>query len=127
MPTLTLPYPPSANRLWRHFRGRVVKSDEARAYQHMAGMEALRSGVVMSESPVRAVLVVHPKKPKRYKAGDRPRCIDRSNAIKVVEDALNGIAWIDDSLIDDIRVMRGHPIDGGALIIRWELIEDFEA
>lgn len=34
MVKLTLPYPPSVNHYWRHFRGRTVISREGRTFRH---------------------------------------------------------------------------------------------
>ena len=38
--SFTLPYPPSANRYWRSYRGRVVKSEEARRYSELKFLAA---------------------------------------------------------------------------------------
>ena len=122
MPVLKLPYPPSANRLWRVFNGYIVKSTEARQYQRQVQMMALDAGIVPLSGPVGVNLTLHPKKPKRD-TGKRPRCIDASNAIKVVEDALNGVGWVDDAYNEVITVRRGPPVEGGALVVSWEGLE----
>ena len=117
---LTLPYPISANRYWRHFRGRTIKSSEARQYQAIAKSIAIDKGISTPlHGPINVEMSYHPRKPKKY-AGGPVRSLDLSNVIKVAEDALNGIAWIDDSQIVYIHAVKGEPVTEGALIIRWE-------
>lgn len=94
---LILPYPPSANRYWRNFRGRMVKSAEARAYQRtIAAM--CRANPFIGDVIVCAN-VFRPKK-----QGD----ID--NRIKVVLDALEGIAYANDKQIKRVDFER-HDTD----------------
>lgn len=96
MKTFTLSYPPSGNRYWRHFRGITCLSAEARAYRKTAGMEAIRQGVEVLGGPVVVGLVVY-----------RPRRMgDLDNTSKVLLDALNGIAWNDDSQIVELHLYR---------------------
>ena len=94
--TLTLPYPPSANRYWRTFRGMTVVSPEARAYKANARLRALAQGVRPLDGPVRLVLRVY----RPRKAGDL------SNRIKVLEDALCGVAFEDDDQVVAIEATR---------------------
>lgn len=122
MPILKLPYPVSVNRMHRHYLGRAVKSAQAVEYQHTVQIEAVKAGISPVEGRVQWDLTLHPRKPKRD-TGGRVRCIDLSNAIKIVEDALNGIAWSDDSQVDALAARRGPPVEGGALVIRWSEIE----
>lgn len=91
-----IPYPPSANRYWRVFRGRPTVSAEAKAYKEVV---AELVGPLMAsawDGPVRLeVSVFRPRK-----AGDL------SNCLKVLEDALRGIVFVDDSQTVDIRLTR---------------------
>lgn len=123
MQTLTLPYPPSTNRIWRRAGNRTIKSDAAKKYQRDAAMKALISGVTRVSGPIRLDVTLHPKKPLRASKND-VRCIDLSNSVKCAEDALNGVAWIDDKQIKELVARIAHPIEGGALILRWEQITD---
>lgn len=91
---LTLPYPPSANRYWRVFRGRAVKSQEARGYQ--LAVQLKNAGTRPLTVPVRVTLEVH----RPAKRGDL------DNSIKVLLDALKGIAFVDDSQVCALNVFR---------------------
>lgn len=91
-----LDYPPSANRYWRTFRNVVVKSKEARAYQaavklRFAGRKPMRGPVTVSLN------VFRPK-----------RTGDLDNSIKVLLDALKGIAYVDDSQVVEIHAWRNE-------------------
>lgn len=97
-----LPVPPSANAYWRSVRGRVVLSREARAYK--AGLKAaleargwrfphrLTGDVALTLTWYRAI-----------------RAGDTGNRIKVVEDALQGIAYANDSQVAELHAVR---VDG---------------
>lgn len=90
---LTLPYPPSANRYWRSFRGRVVKSAAAKAYQ--AGVRLTHRADPVT-GPVAVSLAVY-----------RPaRRGDLDNSIKVLLDALKGVAFVDDAQVVAIYATR---------------------
>jgi Holliday junction resolvase RusA-like endonuclease len=89
-----LPYPPSANRYWRTFRNRTVVSDEARKYKALVKVE-------LSKWPLLAgpvALIAHLYRPQR--SGDL------DNRLKVLGDALNGVAWSDDSQVVEIHAYR---------------------
>ncbi|HXI15179.1 MAG TPA: RusA family crossover junction endodeoxyribonuclease [Chloroflexota bacterium] len=94
---VTLPYPPSSNRYWRTDRGgRPHLSDEAKAYKLDVLLFAVAAGLRPLEGPVRLTLTIF--RPRR--AGDL------SNRIKILEDALNGIAWGDDKQIVELHAYR---------------------
>lgn len=112
---LELPYPPSVNRYWRTFRNRQVVSAEGKAFKThtawLARQEGLQAPIA---GPVVLRAVLRPKKPLR--ASKRPvRCIDIDNALKACCDALNGVAYLDDSQLVDLRISRGEPCAGGML------------
>lgn len=120
MNRLMLPYPVSANRYWRHFRGMTVKSKEATAYQSEIKSIAFSEGYLEPlHGPIHVEMSYHPKKPKTYREGNPVRSQDISNVIKVAEDALNGIAWVDDKQITHLSISKGEPVEGGALVISW--------
>lgn len=90
----TLPYPPSANRYWRSFRGRMVLSAEAKKYKAFVQV-ALAKWPILG-GPV--ALIAHLYRPQ--KSGDL------DNRLKVLGDALNGVAWLDDKQIEEIHAFR---------------------
>lgn len=92
-----LDYPPSLNRLWRHFHGRAILSREAREYKKVVQYQALEQRVTRQDGPL--CVSLHLFRPA--KRGD----ID--NATKALFDSLNGLAWNDDSQIVEMHVYRG--------------------
>lgn len=96
---LALPYPPTANLYWRVVHGRPIKSKAAREYQTKVALLAKSSLGPFSrplEGPVTVKLSVY-----------RPRRLgDLDNTLKVILDALKGIAFIDDSQVVHIEAHR---------------------
>ena len=90
----TLPFPPSSNRYWRNFRGRMVKSAEARAYHQQISL-LLRNITQFTGEVVIALDFYRPKKQG-----------DLDNRIKICLDALNGIAFEDDKQVAEIYARR---------------------
>lgn len=121
---LTLPYPPSVNRMWRTpnagpLAGRTMLSSDGRRYRADVAMvvaayrQSARSGAISGRHwPVECRLSVdiEARMPDR-----RKRDID--NLPKAVLDALTHTGvWADDSQIDDLRVWRS-PEMGGVVIV----------
>lgn len=74
----------------------TVIGPEARAYRHQAGWEAKRQGVQVQNGPLAVSLNVY-----------RPmRRGDLDNTAKVLFDALNGIAWVDDGQVVEMHLFR---------------------
>lgn len=94
---LTLPVPPSANRYWRTFRGHSVVSAEAKAYKIDAAWMAKAAGIT---EPLAGDVALTVRWYRERKSGDL------SNRLKILEDALNGIAYNDDSQIVRIVAER---------------------
>lgn len=93
---LKLPYPPSANRYWRHNRGIIHRSSEAKAFMDRAAILARAAGMPMLRGDVRIVLDVY-----------RPaRRGDLDNSLKVLIDSLRGICYADDKQIIAIEARR---------------------
>jgi crossover junction endodeoxyribonuclease RusA len=92
--TVTLPYPPSANRYWRTTRdGRTYVSAEAKQYKKDVAKVAGRANLT---GELRLTMFVY-----------RPRKTgDLSNRIKVLEDALQGVLFNDDKQISEIYAVR---------------------
>lgn len=89
---ITLPYPPTANLYWRVFRGRAVKSDDARNYQRTVQLKCLASRMKPLLGPVEVTLSVY----RPAKRGDL------DNSLKVLLDALKGHAYLDDKQVTRI-------------------------
>ena len=94
---IRLPYPPSSNRYWRNFRGRMVKSTDARRYDAEVKALARLAGVFDPiEGPVSVRVDIY-----------RARAMgDLDNRAKVLLDALQGIAYVDDKQIVEIHSRR---------------------
>lgn len=126
MIALALPYPISTNRYWRNFRGRQVVSAEARAFKSLVAWSAKKHGLEPILGKVALILTLHPKKPKKASKAET-RCLDLDNCMKVAIDALNGVAYLDDSQIVDLHILRGEPVKDGALnVIVQELTPSIE-
>jgi crossover junction endodeoxyribonuclease RusA len=95
--TLTLPYPPSANRYWRSFRGRVVKSQEARDYQQAV---ICLAPVGASNGPPTLLTGAVGLELNFYRPQRRG---DLDNRIKVLVDALQGTLYSDDKQVSELH------------------------
>lgn len=96
MIALTLPYPPSTNRLWRNFRGRAVLSEEGRIYKSAAALLASQ----VCDKPLQGDIRITVKVYRPRKSGD----ID--NRLKACLDALQGTVYENDSQIIEIHAYR---------------------
>lgn len=113
MLTLTLPYPPSVNAMWRSPRsgplaGRTLMSKEGRQYRE----DACRAVGDRLWQPLKERLRVdiEARMPDR-----RRRDVD--NVPKAVLDALSHAGvWMDDSQIDDLRVWRSSQMTGEVIV-----------
>ena len=125
MITLKLPYPISSNRYWET---RVIRvkatgkwtamtyvSAEAKAYKEHVSWLAKAAGVKLLDCSVAMGYVLHPKLTVKGEASKT--ILDLSNAIKVTEDALNGIAYLDDKQVKEIRASIGEPVKDGAITV----------
>lgn len=97
---LTLPFPPSANRYWRHFRGHNVRSKEADKYIDLVKLYVRQQFPAFKpmERDVKALFYFY-----RFNAAR-----DLNNCIKVLEDALQGAAYVNDNQIADSRQIRDY-------------------
>jgi crossover junction endodeoxyribonuclease RusA len=96
----TLPYPPSANSIWRTVvikgRARTYLSAEAKAYKETAASLALAAGCNPLDGDISLTLKIY-----------RPRRVgDLGNREKILSDSLNGIAYHDDKQITEIHMYR---------------------
>lgn len=129
--TLSLPYPPSANRYWRT---RVIKgvavtyvSDEAKNYKTGVAWLAKSAGIRKPYTGrVSVDIALYPHRPqdwaKRAKQNpptwdDTVQCIDIDNARKVLYDALQGVAFVNDKFIFQDSGRRMEPDEHGARVV----------
>jgi len=94
---LRLPYPPSANRYWRNFRGRMVVSKEAKAYKECVSLLACGDGPLSGPDPFIGPVRVNIDVYRPRKAGDL------DNKIKILLDSIQGVFIINDSQVHHIE------------------------
>ena len=103
---LGLPEPPSANRYWRVYRGRAVKSAEARAYA--ARVWAICTGKL---TPLTGFVSVRVTWWRGRKSGDL------DNRLKVTLDSLKGLAYQDDRQVVEIHATRNDQSRGEGYVV----------
>lgn len=115
MLTLSLPYPPSTNRLWRHERGGHRLSAEAIAWKRQAQWIAQAAGCGLLVGNVEVALVLHPRLTKTGKASQTR--IDVDAPVKISLDSLQGIAYADDKQVVAVSCRVGQPCPDGGLTL----------
>lgn len=107
--SLVLPYPPSANHIWRHVKGRVLLSEKGRLYKRSVAMCVLAQ-VGLCEAitgPIALVMAVVPPDRRRR---------DLDNVLKITLDSLtHAKVWGDDSQLKRIELQMCEPMRGGSL------------
>lgn len=110
---LDLPWPPSMNSLYPSAKnGRRFLSQRGKEYQ--LAIKVALSGLSAPPGRLAYKAVMFP--PDRRKR-------DLSNHLKALEDCLTKCGfWEDDSLVDDLRAIRGPIRKGGAVVVEvWEM------
>lgn len=105
-----LPYPPSANRIWRSFAlpgggVKVILTPEARRYKQEVFWLAKAAGMHVIGGPVSVSIRLVP--PGR-------RSIDLDNAVKVTLDALQHVAYRNDKQVRRLYAEAAEPEKGKA-------------
>jgi crossover junction endodeoxyribonuclease RusA len=113
---LTLPYPPSANKIWRYVGGEPKLSDEAKVYREHVAIEVIRAGNPRLDGRLGIEMLVYPP-------DNRVRDLD--NVQKAILDALeHSRVFENDSQIDEIHVYRRRPWPEGLVNVwLWQLEE----
>ncbi|NDJ59425.1 RusA family crossover junction endodeoxyribonuclease [Enterobacteriaceae bacterium 4M9] len=107
---ITLPWPPSNNRYWRHSRGIHYISDWGKRYRK-AVIEIISKKQLDQKITPRLKITIHAAPPDHRKR-------DLDNLPKAVFDALTSAGfWLDDSQIDDMRIKRCQVVNGGQLVL----------
>lgn len=129
--TLRLPYPLSANKYWRPVviknHAMIVPTREAKEFKAEIALLAVAAGIrVPLDGRVALRVDLFPDRPQDWakRAQRNPdtwdddiRCIDLDNCQKVLIDALNKVAWVDDSQLRRIYLERQEPDQFGARCI----------
>lgn len=93
---LILPFPLSANAIWRTAGNRTYSTDKAKDYRARVRWIALAAKVKPMAGPVTVSVTAY----RPRKRGD----ID--NLLKATLDALNGVAYADDSQVIELHALR---------------------
>ena len=115
MTIVKLPYPPSMNMYWRHFRGNTVLSKAGKEYK-----TAVAECVVAQEIPkfgtkrLEVTLFLYP----------RSKVVtDLDNRLKAVLDGLEEAGVYDnDAQIDVLMIQRGEQRKGGGVDVMIEVL-----
>ena len=120
------PVPQSRPRVTR--RGGVYYADRIVRYRHHVQVAARAAGVPLREGPLWLGIECIFERPKSHsrKAGLKPDAPDFpytrgdcTNIAKGIEDALNGVAWLDDSQVVELAVRKRwakHGEDPAAIV-----------
>lgn len=92
---LTLPYPPSVNKIYAH-GGRMRRSDAYESFRQGAKLRAFTQGARPLHGDVSIRMALF--RPRRIGDIDAP--------VKGLLDALNLVAWLDDAQVVELHVLR---------------------
>lgn len=117
---LTLPVPPSVNRIWRTGRGRNYLSPEAQRFKLAAKVAAAKAGYLKGDavpfpSPMQVKVTLF-----WYREAKRG---DLDNRAKATLDVLNGILWDDDGQVVEIHLYRREDPKAGRIVLSIEEAE----
>lgn len=103
--TLTLPWPPSVNKYWRTFQGRMIISAEGRSYRKaVADQVLIQRGAKHYTGKLRVNI-------EAFRPDNRRRDLD--NLLKAVLDGCTHAGvWEDDSNIVDLRIYWADTVGG---------------
>ena len=101
----TLPWPPSVNRYWRTYQGRMLISEEGRAYRLRVEAQVF---VQRARKNLKGALKVEIE---AWRPDKRKRDLD--NLLKATLDAMSHAGvYADDSQITDLRIYWAENIGG---------------
>lgn len=107
--SIVLPYPPTANHIWKVARGRIILTERGRMYRRAVAMSVLAQLGLSKAIQCDLVMVIEAMPPDR-----RRRDID--NIQKATLDALtHAKVWKDDSQVRDLRTYFGDRSASGLL------------
>lgn len=113
---IVMGYPVGGNRAWRQANGKVIPNPKAVAWKRQAAESARLAGVQVVTGPVEIHCRLHPR---LNKDGTPSKTrLDCDAPLKLLLDALNGVAYHDDRQVVRIVAEVSHPVSGGALSVR---------
>lgn len=114
---LSLPFPPSVNSYRTVYRGMMRLSKEGRAFKAAVSDYVVEYRVPkLGDSKLRISMVLFPRDKRK---------IDIDNRIKSVLDALQDAGvFNDDFQVDELSIVRGKPVKGGAIRVLIEVIDE---
>ena len=117
---LSLPFPPSVNSYRTVYRGMMRLSKEGRAFKAAVSDYVVEYRVPkLGDSKLRISMVLFPRDKRK---------IDIDNRIKSVLDALQDAGvFNDDFQVDELSIVRGKPVKGGAIRVMIEQIEELDS
>ena len=117
---LSLPFPPSVNSYRTVYRGMMRLSKEGRAFKAAVSDYVAEYRVPkLGDSKLRITMVLFPRDKRK---------IDIDNRIKSVLDALQDAGVFDDDFqVDELSIVRGKPVKGGAIRVMIEQIEELDS
>ena len=113
MLALNLPYPPSVNRYWRQYNGRMIISAAGREYKRAVAVAAFEQDAFLIRGAI-AVQIAATAPDNRRR--------DLDNILKATLDALGGVCYEDDSQIENLAVFWTRPRvapGGGIAVLVW--------
>ena len=114
---LTLPFPPSVNRYWRHVGRRTLLSREGRRFRERVCAQLAGRGLVPLAGALAVSIDLHPP--------DR-RSRDADNFLKGPLDALEHAGlYENDSQIVHLDVDKRDPVRGGRAVVRIEPHDEY--
>lgn len=103
--TLTLPWPPSVNKYWRTFQGRMIISAEGRSYRKAVADQVLIQRGAKHYTGKLCVVI------EAFRPDNRRRDLD--NLLKAVLDGCTHAGvWEDDSNIVDLQIYWADAVGG---------------
>lgn len=118
MTTFTLPWPPSANRLWRTVKGRMIRSAEYREWLTSAGWILKSQRPQPVKGPYRlTVVLVRPDQRRR----------DQDNLLKPISDLMKVCGVIEDDHLAQTTMVGWSlesPVADGSVIVQVIPVKD---
>lgn len=107
MITLTLPWPPSTNTVWRNVAGRVLLSRKGRQFRKDVAVAVANQ---WGDDPLAGRLSV---KVLLSAPDKRKRDIDNHGGKALLDAITHAGVWLDDEQIDRLTIVRGDNAKGG--------------